>query len=56
MVSSKMPQNFMDNSLVCIAVNKAATGVDNMELIHFEIQFEPMSIHQPLARLLAGGY
>ena len=40
---------------VCAAVSKAATGSDNMELIQFNVQLEPVSIHQPLVRLLAGG-
>ena len=41
--------------VLCAAVNKMIVGAENMELIDFDIQQEPVSIHQPLARLLAGG-
>jgi len=40
---------------VYLAVNKTIIGTDNMELVHFDVQREPVSIHQPLPRLLAGG-
>ena len=41
---------------VYLAVNKTIIGTDNMELVHFDVQREPVSIHQPLPRLLAGGH
>jgi len=39
---------------VCLAVNRNVVGMDSMELVHFDVQREPVSIHQPLPRLLAG--
>ena len=48
--------NTMTHALLCVAVSKTIAAVDNMELIEFNIQHEPVSIHQPLPRLLAGGY
>ena len=43
-------------SLLHVAVNKAIIGIENMELIEFDMQQESVAIHQPLVRLLAGGH